>query len=96
MPPRQGRIGRSYEVPRNSDTCSGEPLDPERVPPVIDWPARATEVGIDLISAVQCQVSHQQFFVVETDEYAKLHELFMPFQSIATAEFTPVRDLMTL
>jgi hypothetical protein len=36
------------------------------------------------------------FFVVETEGYAKLHELFMPFRSIATAEFTPVRDLMNL
>ena len=48
------------------------------------------------ISAVQCQMSHSQYFVVETDEYAKLHELFMPFQGISTAEFTPVRDLMAL
>jgi hypothetical protein len=54
------------------------------------------EVGIELISAVQCQMSHSQYFVVETEEYAKLHEFFMPFQGISTAEFTPVRDLMAL
>jgi hypothetical protein len=53
-------------------------------------------VGIELISAVQCQMSHSQFFAVETDEYAKLHEFFVPFQGISTAEFTPVRDLMAL
>ena len=57
---------------------------------------RAAEVGIELISAVQCQMSHSQYFVVETDDYAKLHELFVPFQGIATADFTPVRDLMDL
>jgi len=51
-------------------------------------------VGIDLISAVQCQMAHTQYFVVETDDYSKLHELFMPFQGIATADFVPVRDLM--
>ena len=35
-----------------------------------------------------------RFFVVETDDYAKLHELFRPFQGIAAADITPVRDLM--
>jgi len=35
-------------------------------------------VGIELISAVQCQMSHSQYFVVGTDEYAKLNELFVP------------------
>ncbi|HIN24761.1 MAG: hypothetical protein COA56_15840 [Dehalococcoidia bacterium] len=74
------------------ESCPG----PRGGPPVTDWPARAAEVGIELISAVQCQMSHSQFFVVETDEYAKLHEFFVPFQGISTAEFTPVRDLMAL
>ena len=73
------------------ESCPG----PRGGPPVTDWPARAAEVGIDLISAVQCQMSHSQYFVVETDEYTKLHEFFMPFQGIATADFTPVRDLMS-
>ena len=53
-------------------------------------------MDIELISAVQCQMSHSQYFVVETEEYAKLHESFMPFQGISTAELTPVRDLMAL
>ena len=53
-------------------------------------------MGIELISAVQCQMSHSQYFVVETNYYAKLHELFVPFQGIATADFTLVRDLMNL
>ncbi len=48
-------------------------------------------MGIELISAVQCQMSHSQYLVVETDDYAKLYELFMPFQGISTADFTPVR-----
>lgn len=74
------------------ESCPG----PRGGPPVTDWPARAAEVGIELISAVQCQMSHSQYFVVETEEYTKLHELFMPFQGISTAEFTPVRDLMDL
>lgn len=74
------------------ESCPG----PRGGPPVTDWPTRAAEVGIDLISAVQCQMSHSQYFVVETDEYTKLHEFFMPFQGIATADFTPVRDLMNL
>jgi len=54
------------------------------------------EVRIEFISALQCQMSHSQYFVVETEEYAKLHEVFMPFQGISTAEFTPVRNLMAL
>ena len=54
------------------------------------------EVGIELISAVQCQISHSQYFVVETEEYTKLHEFFMPFQELSAAEFTPVRDLVAL
>jgi len=41
-------------------------------------------------------MSHSQYFVVETEEYAKWHESFMPFQGISTAELTPVRDLMAL
>ncbi|MBO09098.1 MAG: hypothetical protein CL478_12710 [Acidobacteria bacterium] len=74
------------------ENCPG----PKGGPPVTDWPARANEVDMELISAVQCQMSHQMFFVVETDDYAKLHQLFSPFQGISTAEFTPVRDLTNL
>ena len=74
------------------ESCPG----PRGGPPVTDRPARAAEVGIELISAVQCQMSHSQYFVVDTDEYAKLYKSFMPFQGISTAEFTPVRDLMAL
>ena len=73
-------------------SCPG----PRGGPPVTDWPARAAEVGIELISAMQCQMSRSQYFVVDTDEYAKLYKSFMPFQGISTAEFTPVRDLMAL
>ncbi len=72
------------------ESCPG----PRGGAPVADWPARAAEVGIELISAVQCQMAHTRYFVVETEDYAKLHELFMPFQGISVAEFTPVRDLM--
>lgn len=69
---------------------------PRGGPPVTDWPSRAAEVGIELISAVQRQMSHSQYFVLETDDYAKPHELFMPFQGISTAGFTPVRNLIDL
>ena len=72
------------------ESCPG----PRGGPPVADWPARAGEVGVELISAVVCQPAHQQFFVVETDDYTKLYELFRPFQGISTADITPVRDLM--
>ena len=72
------------------ESCPG----PRGGAPVTDWPGRAKEVGIELIAAVQCQPGHSHFFVVETDDYAKLHELFQPFQGIAKADFTPVRDLM--
>ena len=41
-------------------------------------------------------MSHSQYFVVKTDDYAKLHGLFVPFQGIATVDFTLVRDLMNL
>ena len=53
----------------SSESCSGPRGGPS---------ARAAEVGIELISAVQCQMSHSQHFVVETDDYAKLNELFVP------------------
>ena len=69
---------------------------PRRGTPVTDWPARASEVRIELISAVQCQMSHSQYFVVQIDDYAKPHELFVPFQGITTAGFTPVRNPMNL
>ena len=72
------------------ESCPG----PRGGAPVTDWPGRAKEVGIELISAVVCQPAHTQFFVVETDDYAKLHEFFRPFQGIAAADITPVRDLM--
>ncbi len=74
------------------ESCPG----PRRGPPVAHRPARAAEMGIDFISAVQRQMSHSQYFVVDTDEYARLYKSFMPFQGISTAEFTPVRDLMAL
>jgi len=61
-------------LPHSPESCPG----PRGGPPVTDWPARAAEVGIELISAVQCQMSHSQYFVVETDDYAKLNELFVP------------------
>ncbi len=72
------------------ESCPG----PRGGTPVPDWPARAKEVGVDLISAVVCQPAHTQFFVVETDDYAKMHELLRPFSGISKAEITPVRDLM--
>ena len=74
------------------ESCPG----PRGGPPVTDWPARAAEVETELIAAVQCQMAHTQYFIVETDDYAKLHQLFLTFQGISTAEFTPVRDLMNL
>ena len=72
------------------ESCPG----PRGGPPVTDWPARAKEVGVELISAVVCQPAHQQFFVVETDDYSKLYELFRPFLGISKADISPVRDLM--
>jgi len=72
------------------ESCPG----PRGGTPVPDWPARANEVDVQLISAVVCQPAHTQFFVVETDDYAKLHELLRPFSGISKAEITPVRDLM--
>ena len=35
------------------ESCPG----PRGGPPVTDWPARAAEVGIELIAAVQCQMA---------------------------------------
>ena len=72
------------------ESCPG----PRGGTPVSDWPGRAKEVGIELISAVVCQPAHTQFFVVETDDYAKLHEFLRPFSGISKADITPVRDLM--
>ena len=57
-------------------------------------PARAKEVGVELISAVGCQPAHTLFFVVETDDYSRLYELFRLSQGFAKADITPVRDLM--
>ena len=62
--------------------------------PVADWPARAKEVGVDLISAAVCAPGHIHFFTVETDEYSKLIELFRPLMGFAKADITPVRDMM--
>ena len=58
-------------------------------------PLGPEEIGVELISAVQCQMAHARYFVVETEDYSKLHELFSPFQGIAIADLTPVRDLMS-
>ena len=67
---------------------------PRGGPPVTDWPARAGEIGIELISVVQCQMAHLEYFVVDTEDYSMLHELFSPFQGIATADFATVRELL--
>lgn len=72
------------------ESCPG----PRGGSPVPDWSARAKELGVELISAVACQPAHTQFFVLETDEYAKLHDLFRPFSGISKADITPVRDLI--
>ena len=62
--------------------------------PVRDWPARAQEVGVELIAAGLCAPAHTSFFFVETEDMAKLHELFKPHMGFNKAEITPVRDLM--
>ena len=62
---------------------------------VSDWPARAKEVGVELIAAVVCPPDHTQFFVVETDDFSKLAELFRPLYGFAKADISPVEDLMT-
>ena len=72
------------------ESCPG----PSGERPVSDWPARAKEVGVELISAVVCRPAHTQFFVVETDDHAKLEEFLRPFLGIAKADITPVRDLL--
>ena len=72
------------------ESCPG----PRGGAPVSDWPARAKEVGVELISVVVCQPAHIQFFVVETEDYSKLYELFRPMQGIAKADISPVRDLI--
>ena len=74
------------------ENCPGAPG--RDGPPVTDWPARAKEVGIQLISAVQSQAAHTSFYVVETDDYTKLYDLFRPLQGFAKADIIPVRDLM--
>jgi len=61
-----------------------------------DWAARAKEVGVEIVSGVVCQPAHTQFFVVETDDFSKLYELFTPLQGYAKADITPVRDLMNM
>jgi hypothetical protein len=62
--------------------------------PVSDWAARAKEVGIEIVSAVACNPAHTQFFVVETDDYSKLDELFKPWLGRAKADILPVRDVI--
>ena len=62
--------------------------------PVRDWPARAKEVGVELIAAGICGPAHTSFFFVETDDMDKLRELFRPAMGYNKADITPVRDLM--
>jgi len=62
--------------------------------PVPDWPARAKEVGVELIAVEVCAPAHVHFFVVETDDYSKLTDLFRPYMVFATADITPVRSQM--
>ena len=62
--------------------------------PVPDWPGRAKEVGVELLSAMVCAPAHVHFFTVETDDYSKLTELFRPYMGFPKADFTPVRGLM--
>ena len=59
-----------------------------------DWPARAKEVGVELIAAAICGPAHTSFFLVETDDFSKLHEMFRPHMGFNKADITPVRDLM--
>ena len=62
--------------------------------PVTDWPGRAKEVGVELISATVCAPAHVHYFIVETDDASKLTDLFRPYMVFATADITPVTDLM--
>ncbi len=73
-----------------AESCPGA-HDRER--PVSDWSARAKEVGVELIAALVCPPAHTQFFIVETDDFSKLHELFRPVMGFCTADISPVRDI---
>ena len=66
------------------ETCPG----PRGGSPVPDWPARAKEVGVELISAVVCHPAHTQFFVIETDDYSKLRagRVYLTIQNPPLAE----------
>lgn len=74
-------------TPESCPGPSGEVMVP-------NWPARAKGVGVELISAVVSHSAHTQFFVVETDDYAMLRELFRPWEGRAKGEILPVRDLL--
>ncbi len=62
--------------------------------PVTDWPARAREVGVDLISAMVSAPARVHFITVETDDITKINNLVRPYLGFAKADFAPVRGLM--
>ena len=63
-------------------------------PKVRDWPARAKEVGVELIAAGTCAPAHTIFFFVETDDMSKLNELFRPIMGLSKADIIPVENRM--
>lgn len=67
---------------------------PQGKGPIQDWSAKANEVGVELIAALVCAPAHTQFFVIETDDYSKLQELFRPVFGFCKAEIMPVRDYL--
>ena len=59
-----------------------------------DWPARAKEVEVELISAVVCGPSHSDVFFAETDDMSELAEVLRPYMRFTKADIIPLRDLM--
>ena len=59
-----------------------------------DWPARAKEVEVELISAAVCGPSHSHIFFAETDDMFELAEVLRPYMRFTKADIIRVRDLI--
>ena len=57
-----------------------------------NFPERCKELGITYVAGGACQLQHNHFMFVETDDMDKLRDLMLPMMGIWDITVTPVKE----
>ena len=62
------------------------------IPIAPNFPERCKELGITYVAGGACQLQHNHFMFVETDDMDKLRDLMLPMMGIWDITVTPVKE----